>query len=328
MIKKYFNYKALTCFGTLLLVLTGVLGFTLPNISQITNGLINATLYLPDNSNGYYRGVRFDRSALISQLTYSGHSYFGQWYKVYSPKINDAVMGPVEAFDPLGYDEAKPGDSFVKIGVGTLTKPDSTPYNFAKDYPLNNAGVWKVKTSENKVTFNHTLNDEAYSYSYNKTVELIKGKPILVIGHTLKNNGKRTIETAVFDHNFFMMDNQLTGPGFVLTFPFKLTESLAGKEDYVTYNNNQLVFLKELVHKNVSFKDLTGGNASPYDIKIENHHTGAAVRITGDRPIAKMVFWSAPTTLCPEPYINIKAAPGEEFDWKIIYEFYTCAIKN
>jgi hypothetical protein len=51
--------------------------------------------------------------------------------------------------------------------------------------------------------------------------------------------------------------------------------------------------------------------------------TGAGVRITSDQPLSKLVFWSAPATICPEPYITIKVNPGQEYSWKIMYEFYT-----
>src|SRR5207253_3780731 len=73
----------------------------------ITNGLIHARLYLPDTTQGYYRGSRFDWSGVIPELEYSGHSYFGQWFEKYSPTLHDAIMGPVEDFYPAGYDEAK-----------------------------------------------------------------------------------------------------------------------------------------------------------------------------------------------------------------------------
>ena len=72
---------------------------------------------------------------------------------------------------------------------------------------------------------------------------------------------------------------------------------------------------------------MTNGKTADYDIKIENHKTGAAVRITGDQPISKFIFWSASTTVCPEPFIKIKVDPGKEFSWGIKYEFYTCEIK-
>ena len=68
-----------------------------------------------------------------------------------------------------------------------------------------------------------------------------------------------------------------------------------------------------------------GENAADYDIRIENQKAGAGVRIVGDRPIAKFVFWSIRTTLCPEPYIQLDAAPGRDTSWKYTYEFYKLA---
>jgi hypothetical protein len=83
---------------------------------------------LPDPQIGAYRGARFDWSGIISSLQYQGHEYFGQWYKHHDPKIHDAVTEPLEKFrtndSGLGYEEAKPGDAFVRIGIGTVRKPE------------------------------------------------------------------------------------------------------------------------------------------------------------------------------------------------------------
>ena len=65
-----------------------------------------------------------------------------------------------------------------------------------------------------------------------------------------------------------------------------------------------------------------GPTAADYDIRVENRKTRAGVRITADRPIAKFVFWSAPATVCPEPYIDASVAPGDESSWRITYQFY------
>ena len=301
---------------------------TKPPEAEITNGLIHARLYLPDVDNGYYRASRFDWSGVISALEYKGHDYYGQWFEKYDPMINDAIMGPVEAFDPIGFDEAKPGESFVKIGVGVLKKPDTSSYNFAAFYPNTDHGKWKVKVKPDRVQFSHTLKGTAYDYEYSKTVRLIKDKPIMMIGHTLKNTGTKTITTSVFDHNFFVIDKQPTGPGFVITFPFNPAEKVNPKmEGLVKLQDNQLIFLKELNRRNASFKDLTNGNGAPYNIQVENHNTGAGVKITADQAISKLVFWSASKTVCPEPYINIKIDPGQEFSWNMIYEYYTTDLK-
>ena len=234
-------------------------------------------------------------------------------------------MGPVEAFDPIGYNEIKPGESFLKIGVGFVTKVDNLPYDFATYYPIVDAGKWHTKVKKNQVRFEQILKGTEYAYDYTKTVKLVKNKPIMVLSHSLKNTGTKTIKTSVFDHNFLVMDKQPTGPGFVVTLPLKPNEQLnARMQAYAELQGNQLLFLKDLDGKNVSFKDLTNGNGAGYNLKVENHNTGAAVKITGDKRISKLVFWSASKTICPEPYINIKVEPGKTFTWNITYEYYNC----
>ena len=296
-----------------------------PPEAVITNGLIQAHLYLPDAVNGYYRATRFDWSGVIKDLEYNGHSYYGQWFQKYSPTINDAIMGPVEAFDPIGFTEAKPGESFVKVGVGELTKPDEMPYNFQTYYPIINTGKWKVNVKSDQVQFKQTLKGKDYAYEYSKTVKLIKNKPIMVLSHSLKNTGSKTIETTVFNHNFLVMDKQTTGPGFVITFPSSPLEKLnSNLEEFAKVQDNKLIFLKEPGRRTVSFKDLTDGKGAEYKINVENHSTGAGIKITGDQPISKLVFWSSAKTVCPEPYIKIKVNPGQTVTWNINYEYYNC----
>lgn len=295
--------------------------------AEIKNGLIHARIYLPDAKDGYYRGSRFDWSGVMPELEYEGHSYFGQWFDKYSPTIHDAVMGPVEAFAPVGYDEARVGDNFLEVGIGMVTKPEEPKYSFVTPYKIANGGTWKVKKKPDEVTFTHKLTDKAYAYEYKKTVQLIKNKPEMVLSHTLKNTGKRTIETNVYDHNFFAMDKQPTGSDFVVKFPFNLLSETPATGDLGKIQDNQIVFFKELSkNEHLFYQSLTGfsDSAKDYDIRIENHKTGAAVRITSDQALYKIVFWSAHATLCPEPYIKVKVNPGEQFSWKIFYEFYSC----
>jgi hypothetical protein len=299
--------------------------------AQISNGIIKAKLYLPDTTNGYYRGARFDWSGVIPDLEYKGHTYFAQWFENYSPTLHDAIMGPVEDFFPVGYDEAKVGESFLKIGIGMIVKPQEPKYFFANSYQIINHGEWKVKRKSNEIEFTHILSDKKYSYEYDKKVQLIKGKPEMVLSHSLKNTGNATIETNVYDHNFFVMDNQPVDQNYVVTFPFNLKGEAQGKGDLGKIENNKVVFLKELTQNDhLFYQSLEGfGNTSKdYDIKIENHKTGAAVRITSDQPLSKIVFWSAIKTVCPEPYIHIKVNPGETFKWNIHYQFYICDTVN
>ncbi len=56
-----------------------------------------------------------------------------------------------------------------------------------------------------------------------------------------------------------------------------------------------------------------GNTAADYDIRLENHITGAAVRIRADKPFSRLIYWGSVHTLCPEPYIHVSVPPGETF---------------
>jgi len=296
--------------------------------ADISNGLIKATLLLPDNKKGYYQGTRFDRSGNMPVLQFSGHNYFGQWFNKYSPEIHDVIMGPVEDFTPPDFASVSKGGGFLKIGVGILYKPDDQPYQFYRHYEVLNAGKWSVKKKPDQVLFIHDLDDKLYSYHYEKKVFLPKDKPELILHHTLKNTGSKTIETSVYDHNFFVIDKHPIGPGLFASFPFDLKSDGHGIAigEIAEIQGKQIGFIRSIGNgEEAEFDNLEGfgPDVKDYEIKIENRITGAGVRITCDQPLYRLAFWSCPKTLCPEPYIKIKAEPGQEFSWTIRYEFYT-----
>ena len=157
---------------------------------------------------------------------------------------------------------------------------------------------------------------ENYSYIYQKTVQLVINKAQLILFHSLKNTGKRTIETTVYCHNFFVIDQQPTGPAFTVKFPYPISGVGVGSGELIDIKDNKIEFLRNLKEgETVYYGSLSGFSRSPkdFDIRIENQKTGGGVCITSDQPSDKLVFWACATTLCPEPYINIKVEPGKEF---------------
>jgi hypothetical protein len=299
--------------------------------AEITNGLIRAHLYLPERGTGYYQGTRFDWSGIITSLEYKGHSYYGQWFAKYSPTAHDAVMGPVEEFGPVGYNEAKTGESFVKIGIGSLTKPSDAAYSSYKLYEFVNPGKWEIRKKDDQIQYIHKLDDKLYPYEYTKTIKLTKGKSQLVISHSLKNKGTKVIETDVYDHNFLLIDKQPTGPGYVVKFPVEVSGTGKGIGELYQIQGKQLTYLKDFARsESIYCGGLQGLSDNPkdYDIRVENVKTGAGVRITCDRPLLKLVFWSSSTTVCPEPYLLIKAEPGKEFTWTITYDYYVSEVQK
>ena len=298
-----------------------------PPQRTISNGLVSATLYLPDAVNGYYQATRFDWAGVFASLGFGGHTFFGPWQQGHSPKVNDAVGGPVESFSPIGYNEAKTGGTFVTIGVGVLRKKSTEPFSPFTLYDIVDGGKWTVQSSKDHVTYIQELHDvTGYAYLYTKTVRLLDGKPQLVLEHSLKNTGTRIIETDVFDHNFPVIDKQPTGPLMKVIFPVNVKAEGSGWGTVAKNERRQLIFLKDMDQRDWLKCDSLQGfgkTSKDYDFRIENHKTGAGMRITADQPVEKVVFWASPTTVCPEPYIKIKVLPGETMKWTIDYEFYT-----
>ncbi len=312
--------------------------------AEISNGQIQVKLYLPDAKHGYYRGTRFDWSGEIISLKYHGHEYYGPWFNGVDAKVHDyrfagpeiiaspcsAASGPVEEFQTngtaLGWDEAKVGGTFIKIGVGVLRK-DSSHYDYVRQYEMVDPGKWTVKRRRDSVEFTQELTDPSsgYGYIYRKTVRLIEGKPEMVLEHSLKNTGRRTIRSRVYNHNFLVLDHQPPGPDFKIELPFKIQPVHPPDPEMAEIRGNQVVYLKALQNEEVVQIPMSGFSDSPKDneIRIENRKVGAGMLITGDHPLVHLNLWSIRAVLAMEPFITMTIEPGKEFTWKMSYQYYT-----
>jgi hypothetical protein len=296
--------------------------------ASISNGPVQAVLYLPDPKDGYYRASRFDWSGIIPCLSYKGHSYFGVWFSHYDPMIADAITGPVEEFrsddGALNYDHAKSGELFVKIGVGVLRKANDSAYKFMYPYPLVDGGKWTVHQERGSVSFRQQLHSPiGIAYDYTKTVKLDPHEPVLTLEHHLKNTGTETIDTEVYDHDFFMLDNTPSGPDLVTTLGFTPVAEKS-MEPLAKIDGRRIVY-QQTVQPGQSVESfLTGFSSSPsdYDITVENQKTGAGVEQTGDTTMSRFNFWSPRTTVCPEAYVHLVIPPGQTAHWNIRYRFY------
>jgi hypothetical protein len=313
--------------------------------AEIANGSIRVRLYLPEANTGFYRGTRFDWSGVIGGLQYSGLDFFPQWFQRSDPSVHDyvyeggdivagpctAITGPAEEFvtrgKGLGFDEAKVGDTFIKIGVGVLRKSHAGDYDPYRLYPIQDGGQWTVVRSSDSMEFRHELRDSStdYAYEYQKTVSVIGDKARMVLDHSLRNTGKRVIETSVYNHNFLYLNRLSPGPDFSITVPFRIRGAQPSASSAAYVRDNRISFSRELSGEDRVYLDIKGFGTDPkdYDIRIENRSVGLGVRITGDRPLSRMALWAIRAPLSIEPFIDIKIEPGEEFTWQIQYEFYT-----
>jgi hypothetical protein len=313
--------------------------------ADINNGVVKAQFFLPDAQQGLYRGTRFDWSGVIGRLEYQGHRYYGPWFTKTDPTVTDfvyrgtdivagpcsAITGPVEEFSTddqaLGYEEAKPGGTFIKIGVGVLRKPHAGGrYNRFRLYDIVVPGSWQVTTTRHRIEFTHEIADPSsgYGYRYQKTIQLPPGRPDMIMDHTLKNTGKRSIASSVYNHNFLVLDGQPPGPDWVLKMPFAIKTERASGNPLAEVRGNQIVYRKALRDKETVFLPIKGfgPTAADYRFTIENKKSGAGVSITGDRPLSRVALWSIRSVLSLEPFIAMTIEPGQEFTWKYTYTYY------
>lgn len=142
------------------------------------------------------------------------------------PEATDVTNGV------LGYQEARNGDTFLKIGVGELVKGtcpacDSTDdYRFNSPYLLAEPPKWRLtrlaKNSHNEnsaVQLEHEARLRNYGYKLIKDVSLTDN--VLSVTTTLQNLGDAPFSTVWYSHHFFTCDGEAVGPGYSLDLNIK-----------------------------------------------------------------------------------------------------------
>lgn len=286
----------------------------------IANEHVKLKVYLPDPEKGVYRATRYDWSGLIGSAQYKGHEYFGFWKDAYDPMIG--IFGPADTYKMagLGYDEAKPGETFIRIGVGAVQKEAEPNYDYHNQYKLVDSGKWTIDAGADVITFTHQIsNARGYGYRYIKTIRLEEDG--FEMEHRLRNTGTKIIETDQYNHNFFMIDQEKCGPALSVVYPFPIstTSDLKGLMEV----KDRALHFPQALDKGSIFAGLSGYGKSAEDNRftIKNEKSGAQVTVSVDRPLIKMEFWSNSMVLCPENSIQLSVKPGEETVWTAVYTF-------
>jgi len=297
---------------------------------KLRDGSVEATVFSPDASSGYYRGARFDWSGVIEELCWNKHVFFADWKTPHDPCDPEASRSTAEEFrvhlcfkTSLGFNEAGAADPFIKIGVGLLEKDKEKDYRFWQSYRIAVPGKWTVDSGRNQVTFIQTLSFGGHAYVYHKQVILRNSPPGFDIVHQLKNTGEKPVENIHYCHNFFIIDRQPIGPGYSLELPFapELKRNLSGS---AVFNGKILEFKRELAPGEMLFSELGNFTAgSSNSAIIRNIKTGAGVKITGDLPVKEYNLFFTLTAMCPEPIVEIRVMPGEEKFWVNKYDLFS-----
>ncbi|MDP8245928.1 MAG: hypothetical protein P9L94_17735 [Candidatus Hinthialibacter antarcticus] len=293
--------------------------------TTLSNDAMEMLIYLPDAENGYYRGSRFEWSGLIQQIKYAGHTYFGDWKSTHDPENHDDLAGTASEFGmftPLGYDDAKRGETFVKIGIGELQRINTSGYQFHTNYEVATAYDWTINSTSNSIEFiQESPGFKGWKYHFEKRIQLAEGAaPRFSIYHKIVNTGSNPINTDYYCHNFTIIDDDPIGPAYTLEFPFELQfpQSLNG---YAKAEGKTVQFLKPLKNTSI-YAEFEGYEVAPENtgVTIYNQDRKAGIKINGDYGAYEFHYWSTTLATCPEPFLKIDIEPGESIEWTDEYE--------
>ncbi|MET4693178.1 hypothetical protein [Endozoicomonas lisbonensis] len=306
--------------GCLSLVSAGVLAVSFPEV-RLENDTVKVAVYLPDIEKGSYRSTRFDWSGLIHSFQFEEIEYFGRWRSepVHNPEMHFSVNGPAQIFGNLGYGES---DTFVRIGIGVLEKPENEKsFNFINPYQILDHGEWQVESTDDTVQFVQTLQDDTgYGYRYRKTVTL--NEQGFSMAHQLENTGEKAIETTVFNHHFFVIDDQTVDEQYQVFFPFSPAKQI--EESRIELQDDSLQIIEPISDEDRLFVPLTGFARTADDHQFRIHHNGLnrGIKVQVDQPLSRLVVWANDRSLSPENFLEVNVPVGESFSWTAEYRVY------
>lgn len=277
-------------------------------------------------------GPRFDTTAAVTSIRIEGREILihGGLADEFNPKW----------LPPPGYDEARPGEPFLKVGVGLLQRVRERPYLFRHKYPVIKYATNERLTSktQDELVFRQHINtgpELGWAYDYTKTYTLLPADDsppppppsaavvaTLVIRYKLQNTGTRPIHIEHYNHNWFRLDSDSTmsfGNGYKLNTPFALPTSDPAP-DALTINGGNITFhapVREPVFPMAEQRVSAARNRAT----LRNLATGRWVEFSGDFDVSRFALFVDHETISPEVFADWKLAPGEQTTWTRTYRF-------
>lgn len=222
----------------------------------------------------------------------------------------------------LGFDDADIGGWFHKIGVGLLKKDDHQ-YLFSKNYDIKPA-EFEIITESNKILIickSQSVN--GYSYVLKKEIELHENN--FTIKYYLHNTGEKDIITDEYIHNFTAINKDLTGPDYLLKFPFQLKPELfketVNPERKVEIGQNEIAF-NSSTNEQFFFSNISGNENVNAKWELINLKSKIGISETGSFQTNKVNLWGWKHVISPELFFNVFIKPDQSAEWTRTYHVY------
>lgn len=270
-------------------------------------------------------GTRFDRTGWITQarLESAGIDFCVPESLIAGQGTGgEGLSGEFGIDKAIGYDEAEPGDTFVKLGIGALTKIDEDSYNFARTYP---AEAYEIRTEVGHSEIRFTMNvpqHNGYAAKLVKTI-VIEGRR-LHVRYKLENLGQKKISTNEYVHNFMGIGGHAVGPDYVLNLPYAPKLNMLGDggvEDKLQLSPNRVTWNEEAGGEYYALYEGFDNGENPY-WELLHVPGGAGVSESGDFDAAKLGLWGSGHVVAPEVFIDLELEAGEQKTWTRTYTFW------
>lgn len=273
-----------------------------PAVIRLASDRLAVSIAVPDSA----RGARFDATASICQVVLDGrHAFCG---------IEDGGtlgVGLCAEFGirgPIGYDDARPGEAFLKPGVGALTRGDDQPYDFARAYAVAPSPI-AVSGGDDEALFTAApLVARGWGVSLVRRVRVAGDR--LEIESTLGNVGERAFAVEEYNHNFLA-----SGGG---THELILDGAIdATPAAWFARDGARLAWPTPVRVP----RYLTGPARDATTWSWRDPSSGRAVSETCSEPWSRFALFTTPSLVCPEAFVHIALAPGESATWRRTWTF-------
>lgn len=275
----------------------------------------------PSHTDRYNTGVRFTPLAAVLSATISGQEFFSNPVE-HNPETEHA--GLATEFDlaspPPGFQEAKVGESFVKIGVGLLKKTTPT-YQFWVKQVLVQPAPTTVSWEESSATFKQSCKGSG-GYAYDLAAVVKVTDDAVSVTWTLTNTGSKPFTSSTYTHNFFRFNDLSVGPDYSVSFPFDYTASGLKEEQKQTartiaFNSEIPTYINAEVKTPADYK-------GPNQFTVTHARTGQTLIGTTSIAGEKTALHASKSYVCPEQFVDIPLKPKETKSWT---RTYTLSIK-
>jgi hypothetical protein len=292
-----------------------------PDEIQLHSSRLKVTLSFPGS---VYQGSRFDWTGFITQVTLDGSHTFCVPESL-QPGAGSGGSGLCNEFgidQPVGYDDARPGELFPKLGIGLLRRPDDDAYSFGHPYEVVHTFKMQVAASHDQAMVNvDPIDCRGYAARLSKTIQVEGNR--LEIAYVLENTGQKAILTHEYVHNFVGIDCQPIWPDYRLRFPYplQLDEKASVGLDGLAIQGSEITFNRPLKSLYLRPQGFTRSDTPQWEMVHQSSRAG--LREVDDFMPLRVAVWGTFHVLSPEIFVGLSLPSRARRTWTRRFEFFS-----